>query len=175
MSHEIIIDSSLRGNKTEQYKSLLPQIRELVKDETDLTFNLSQSCAAFEHTMDRFVCVVFFLRQWSDLVLGPFQGPVACSRIKIPEGVCGAAASRKETIIVEDVNKFPGHIACSTLSKSEIVVPIFYESARLPELQRKQVIAVLDIDSESYSNFDNVDKAYLEELCSLVSGLMGKF
>lgn len=163
MAEEILLDKSL--DKSNRYKSLIPQIIELVKDETDLTCNLAQICAALKYSMDGFFWVGFYFRRGDELVLGPFQGPVACSRIKIPNGVCGAAASRKETIIVPDVDKFPGHIACSTLSKSEIVIPIFYGDT---------VIAVLDIDSDLYSNFDEVDKTYLEELCVLVSELMGK-
>ena len=164
MAEDVIIDKS--ATKEEKYKSLLPQIRGLVQDESDLTCNLAQICAALKYSMDRFFWVGFYFRRGDELVLGPFQGPVACSRIKIPNGVCGAAASQKKTIIVEDVNKFPGHIACSSLSKSEIVTPVFYGDT---------VIAVLDVDSDSYSNFDEVDKAYLEELCVLVSELMGKY
>jgi len=137
-----------------------------MKDESDLICNLAQICAALKYSMDGFFWVGFYFRRGDELVLGPFQGPVACSRIKITNGICGAAASKKETIIVEDVDKFPGHIACSSLSKSEIVIPVFYGDT---------VIAVLDIDSDSYSNFDETDKTYLEELCGLVSGLMGKF
>ncbi|HEY3252100.1 MAG TPA: GAF domain-containing protein [Ignavibacteria bacterium] len=163
MSEELIIDKTL--TKEEKYKSLIPQIRELVKDESDLTCNLAQICAALKYSMGGFFWVGFYFRRGDELVLGPFQGPVVCSRIKIPNGVCGAAASRKETIIVPDVNKFPGHIACSSESKSEIVIPIFYNDV---------VISVLDIDSDSYSNFDEVDKTYLEELGVLVSELMSQ-
>jgi GAF domain-containing protein len=140
--HKELIVARFRGNKAEKYNSLLPQIRDLVTDESDLICNLAQICAALKYSMDGFFWVGFYFRRGDELVLGPFQGPVACSRIKIPDGVCGAAASRKETIIVPDVDKFPGHIACSSLSKSEIVTPIFYGDT---------VIAVLDVDSESYS------------------------
>jgi len=137
-----------------------------VKDENDLTSNLAQICAALKYGFfPDFFWVGFYFRRGDELVLGPFQGPVACSRIKIPQGVCGAAASRKISIIVADVNKFPGHIACSSESKSEIVTPVFYGDT---------VIAVLDIDSDSYSNFDETDKIYLEKLCVLVSELMGR-
>jgi GAF domain-containing protein len=163
MPETITINTAL--TKEEKYKSLLPQIEALVKDETDLTCNLAQICAALKYSMDKFFWVGFYFRRDDDLVLGPFQGPVACSRIKIPQGVCGAAVSRRETLIIADVNKFPGHIACSTESKSEIVVPIFYGDT---------VIAVLDIDSDVYSNFDETDKMHLEKLCVLVAKLMGR-
>jgi len=163
MTESIIIDKSL--SKADKYNKLLPQIEALVKDETDITTNLAQICAALKYSMDKFFWVGFYMRRGSELVLGPFQGPVACSRIKIPNGVCGTAAQQKKTIIVDDVDKFPLHIACSSESKSEIVVPIFYNDV---------VIAVLDIDSDVYSNFDATDKKYLEELCKLVAHLMGR-
>jgi len=172
MPESITINTSL--TKEEKYKSLLPQIEKLVKDENDLTCNLAQICAALKYSMDRFYWVGFYFRRGDELVLGPFQGPVACSRIKIPQGVCGAAVKRKETIIVEDVNKFPGHIACSSKSKSEIVVPVVIRQTALSGQTEDIVIAVLDIDSDSYSNFDEVDKLYLERLCFFVSELMGK-
>jgi GAF domain-containing protein len=113
--------------------------------------------------MDGFFWVGFYLREADVLILNPFQGPVACSRIKIPNGVCGAAAQRKETIIVPDVNQFPGHIACSRFSKSEIVTPIF---------KNTEVVGVLDIDSDSFDNFDEIDKIYLEQISGLVSQLI---
>ena len=164
MPESINIISSL--TKEEKYKSLLPQIVELVRDETDLITNLAQICAALKYGFfPDFSWVGFYFRRGDELVLGPFQGPVACSRIKIPNGVCGTAAQQKQTIIVDDVDKFPLHIACSSESKSEIVVPIFYNDV---------VIAVLDIDSDVYSNFDATDKKYLEELCKLVAHLMGR-
>lgn len=162
MSEEIIIDSSL--TKEEKFKALLPQIHALVEGEPNLVTNLAQICAAIKYSMDKILWVGFYIVQGSDLILQPFQGPVACSRIKIPQGVCGACVERAETIIVPDVDKFPGHIACSSLSKSEIVVPIFDST--------KTVIAVLDIDSDDYNNFDETDKLYLEELGVLVSKLM---
>lgn len=161
MPEEIIIDKSL--TKEEKYKILIPQIKSLIEGERNLTTNLAQICAALKYSIDAFFWVGFYLREGSELILGPFQGPWACSRIKIPNGVCGAAADRKETIIVSDVNLFPGHIACSSLSKSEIVTPIFKNNA---------VVGVLDIDSDSYNDFDDIDRTYLEEISEIVSQLM---
>lgn len=161
MSESIIINNSL--NKDERYKALIPQIKSLVEGEKNLTTNLAQICAALKHTMDGFFWVGFYLREGDELVLAPFQGPVACSRIMIPNGVCGAAVQQKNTIIVADVDKFPGHIACSSLSKSEIVTPIF---------KNTEVIGVLDVDSDSYDNFDEIDKLYLEQVSALVSELI---
>ena len=163
MSEEIIIDKTL--SKEGKYKELIPQIKALVEDETNLTTNLAQICAALKYSIDGFFWVGFYQREGDVLILGPFQGPVACSRIKIPNGVCGAAAGRKETIIVPDVNKFPGHIACSSLSKSEIVTPLFNNS---------EVIGVLDVDSDSYDNFDEIDKIYLEQVAAIASQLTNK-
>lgn len=164
MSEEIIIDNSL--SKQEKYKTLLPQIHALVEGEPSLVTNLAQICAALKYSMDKFLWVGFYFVQGEDLILQPFQGPVACSRIKIPQGVCGACVDRMETIIVGNVDEFPGHIACSSLSKSEIVIPVFDSL--------NKVIAVLDVDSEELNNFDQTDKFYLEELCVLVSQLMQK-
>jgi L-methionine (R)-S-oxide reductase len=164
MSEEIIIEQSL--SKEEKYKSLLPQIHALVEGEASLITNLAQICAALKYSMDKFFWVGFYFVHGNDLVLQPFQGPVACSRITIPNGVCGACVQRMETIIVQDVDKFPGHIACSSLSRSEIVAPVFDTL--------NNVVAVLDIDSDVYNNFDETDKFYIEELCVLVSGLMQK-
>jgi GAF domain-containing protein len=161
MSEEIIIDKSL--TKEQKYKTLIPQIKSLVEGEISLITNLAQICGALKYSIDGFFWVGFYLREGNELILGPFQGPVACSRIKIPNGVCGASAQRRETIIVPDVNQFPGHIACSSLSKSEIVTPIFKNSA---------VAGVLDIDSDLYNNFDETDKKYLEEISAVVSELM---
>ena len=161
MSEEILIEKYL--SKEEKYRSLLPQIKSLVEGETSLVTNLAQICGALKFAMDDFWWVGFYFVEGPDLVLQPFQGPVACSRIKIPQGVCGACVERKETIIVPDVDKFPGHIACSALSKSEIVIPIF---------KNGEVKAVLDIDSDKYNNFDETDKLWLEELGGIVSNLM---
>lgn len=161
MTEAVIIDKSL--TKEEKYRTLIPQIESLIKDERDLMANLCNICAALKYSMDRFFWVGFYFKKGNELVLGPFQGPVACTRIRIPNGICGAAASRKETIIVENVNQFPGHIACSSASKSEIVVPIF---------KNDEVVAVLDVDSDSYSYFDETDSIYLGKIGSLVSQLM---
>jgi GAF domain-containing protein len=161
LSHEINKNTSL--TKSERYKSLIPQIKSLVSGESDLTANLGNICAALKYSMDNFFWVGFYFKWGDELVLGSFQGPVACTRFKIPQGVCGACVQRKGTIIVPDVNKFPGHIACNQESKSEIVVPVF---------NGDEIYAVLDIDSNVYSNFDDTDKQYLEEVCILVSQLI---
>ncbi len=161
MAEEIIVNKSL--SKEEKYKELIPQIKSLIEDESELTTNLAQICAALKYSMGGFFWVGFYIRKGNELILGPFQGPVACSRIKIPSGVCGAAAYKRETIIVPDVSQFPGHIVCSTLSKSEIVIPIF---------KNEEVVGVLDIDSDTYDNFDGLDKIYLEQVAALVSQLI---
>lgn len=157
MSEEIKIDENL--TKEERYKQLLPQISALIEGENNSTTNLAQICAALKYGMDCFFWIGFYFKEGDELVLGPFQGPVACSRIKIPKGVCGACIARKEPIIVPDVDKFPGHIACSSLSKSEIVIPLF---------KGNEIIGVLDVDSDRYNIFDEVDRNYLEEICRMV-------
>jgi len=153
LSEEIKIDSGL--SKEEKYKQLVPQIKALIEGEANITAVLAQVCAALKYGMDGFFWVGFYFVHGDELVLAPFQGPVACTRIKIPQGVCGACVKRKEVIIVPDVDKFEGHIACSSLSKSEIVVPIF---------ECDKLIGVLDVDSDEYNMFDEVDKRYLEEI-----------
>ncbi|MBE2227990.1 MAG: GAF domain-containing protein [Ignavibacteria bacterium] len=158
MSTEIKISDNL--TKAERYEQLLPQIKALIAEESDVVANLANICAVLKYNMPGFFWVGFYLLKGGELVLGPFQGPVACSRIQIGKGVCGAAAQRRETIIVPDVDKFPGHIACSSLSKSEIVIPLFNGS---------EVAGVLDVDSDELSMFDEIDKKYLEELCKLIS------
>lgn len=161
MSESITIDPSLP--KEEKYKALLPQIESLVEGEDNLTANLGNICSALKYNMDRFFWVGFYIRKGDELILGPFQGPVACTRIHIPNGVCGTAVKEKKTIIVDDVNKFPGHIACSSESKSEIVVPIFTGD---------EVAAVLDVDSDDYSSFDEKDKLYLEKIAQMASKII---
>lgn len=161
MSHTITISPLL--TKEEKYKSLIPQIQSLVSDEKNLIANLANVCAALKFNLDNIFWVGFYFKKGKELVVGPYQGPVACNRIKIPDGVCGTAVRERKTIIVDDVNKFPGHIACSPDSKSEIVVPIFAD---------KEVIAVLDIDSDRYSNFDEIDKKYLEQLSDMISQIV---
>ena len=161
MSESIIADKSL--SKQEQYETLIPQIKSLVEYEPDLIANLANICAALKYGMNSFFWVGFYFRKDNELILGPFQGPLACTRITIPNGVCGAAVQEKKAIIVDDVDKFPGHIACSADSRSEIVIPVFKNS---------EVAAVLDIDSDKLSNFDNTDKKYLQQVSEIVSELL---
>lgn len=141
-------------SKQEQYESLIPQIEALIAGEDDLIANLANISAALREGMG-FFWVGFYLVKEDQLVLGPFQGPIACTRIHKGKGVCGTAWEKAETILVEDVDAFPGHIACSSASKSEIVVPI---------MQNGVVIGVLDVDSDQLSAFDATDKKYLERL-----------
>jgi L-methionine (R)-S-oxide reductase len=180
MPESITINKSI--SKEEKYKQLLPQIKSLIDGENDLTANLANICAALKYGMDKFFWVGFYLRKddesaskpdsaTAELILGPFQGPVACTRIKIPDGVCGTAVKEMRTIIVDDVNTFPGHIACSADSKSEIVVPIYSNVAAPFTGAKPEIFGVLDVDSDSFSNFDSTDAKYLEEICSIVSEL----
>ncbi len=149
--------------KEEIYSELLPQIKSLIEGETDLIANLANVTSALKQAFESFSWVGFYLMKEGELVLGPFQGKLACTRIKIGSGVCGTSALKKETIIVPDVEKFPGHIYCDPDSKSEIVVPIIKDG---------EVLGVLDIDSYRLNNFDKVDKIYLEKLVDL---LVSKF
>ena len=148
--------------KKEKYESLIPQIKALVDGESDYIANISNIMAALKHGMDWFWVGVYFVKQ-EQLVLGPFQGPIACTRIAFGKGVCGTSWKEKKTIIVEDVEKFPGHIACSSLSKSEIVLPAFDKN--------ENVTLVLDIDSEHLATFDETDKFYLEQVMRLIENL----
>ena len=148
-----------KGTKEEQYQALIPQIKGLLQGENDLVANLANIAASLKEQFE-WLWVGFYLFKKEELVLGPFQGPVACTRIQKGRGVCGASWLNAQTIIVDDVMKFPGHIACSSLSKSEIVVPII-----LNEI----VVAVLDVDSEELAFFDETDKKYLEEIVNLIS------
>lgn len=145
------------GSKAEKYRTLLPQIKSLIEGEEDLIANLGNVSAALKETFG-FFWVGFYLLKGGELVLGPFQGPIACTRIKKGRGVCGASWERAETIVVPDVDEFPGHIACSSLSRSEIVVPLLRADG--------EVWGVLDIDSERLSAFDETDARFLKELCS---------
>jgi len=147
-----------KGSKEEQYLNLLPQIKGLLHGEDDLVANLANICAALKEQFG-FFWVGFYLVKNEELVLGPFQGPVACTRIKKGRGVCGAAWERNEILIVPDVEKFPGHIACSSISKSEIVLPI---------RNNNEVIGVLDVDSELLNHFDQTDANYLEKIIELI-------
>ena len=162
MENNISISPNI--SKEEKYKSILPQIKSLLEDETNSIANMSNICAALKYNMDGFFWVGFYFVQANELVVGPYQGPLACTRIKLYDGVCGASVKEKKTIIVDDVNKFPGHIACSSDSKSEIVIPI---------LRNNEVFAVLDIDSDKYANFDNIDKIYLEKLADIIPAKAG--
>jgi L-methionine (R)-S-oxide reductase len=155
MAEELIIQ---KGTKEEEYKSLLPQIRGLLEGETDLIANLANVAAALKQQFN-WLWVGFYLVNNGELVLGPFQGPIACTRIKKGRGVCGTAWEKQQTLIVPDVEKFPGHIACNSASRSEIVVPL---------IKNDEVFGVLDVDSESLNDFDETDKKNLEEIVSLL-------
>ena len=145
------------GGKEEKYRMLLPQIKCLIEGEDDLIANLANVAAALKETF-LFFWVGFYLVKGEDLVLAPFQGPVACTRIKKGRGVCGKAWKRAEILVVPDVDAFPGHIACSSLSRSEIVLPLLRAKG--------EVWGVLDVDSENLNSFDEVDARFLQELCS---------
>ena len=146
------------GSKAEMYETLLPQIKALITGELDLVANLANIAAALKEQFG-WLWVGFYLVKKDELVLGPFQGPVACTRIKKGRGVCGSSWQQAQTLIVPDVAKFPGHIACSSLSVSEIVVPI---------IRGNEVIGVLDVDSEKENWFDETDQQYLEEIVSWI-------
>ena len=149
----------ISGSKEEQSLSLLPQVRSLIEGEVDLVANLANVAAALKEAFD-FFWVGFYLVKQDQLVLGPFQGPVACTRIRKGKGVCGTAWQEGATLLVPDVEVFPGHIACSSLSRSEIVVPLIKDG---------EVWGVLDIDSDLLNFFDETDRKYLEEMCGYLS------
>ncbi|MBI4946783.1 MAG: GAF domain-containing protein [Bacteroidetes bacterium] len=171
MSESVIVSGK---TKQEKYQSLLSQIKSLVEVEKDFIANVSNIIAALKHGMNFLWVGIYFVkplphpqplsqgRGEEELVLGPFQGPVACTRISFGKGVSGTAWKEKQTVIVEDVNKFSDHIACSSESKSEIVIPCF---------KSDEVFAVLDVDSEKLNNFDETDKKYLEEIGTIISQL----
>ena len=140
--------------KEEKYQEIIPQIQSLIADESDLIANMA-NIAAVLHEAFHFWWTGFYIVKNNELVLGPFQGPIACTRIPYNRGVCGTAWAQNKTLVVPNVHEFPGHIACSSESKSEIVVPI---------RKNGEVIAVLDIDSAEYNTFDNIDKTYLEQI-----------
>lgn len=150
--------SILQGTKAAQYESLLPQIKGLVEGETNLVANLANIAAALKEQFNWWWVGFYWIHE-DELVLGPFQGPVACTRIKKGRGVCGKSWETEKTLIVEDVEKFPGHIACSSLSKSEIVVPVF---------KNGQIVGVLDVDSEHLAHFDETDRDFLEKIVDLI-------
>jgi GAF domain-containing protein len=146
--------AELKAHKEATYQSLIPQIQSLIDGETDLIANMANIAAVLHETF-RFWWTGFYRVEGSELVLGPFQGPIACTRIPYNKGVCGTAWAQNKTLVVPNVHEFPGHIACSSASKSEIVVPI---------RQNGEVIAVLDIDSAEYNTFDAIDQKYLEQI-----------
>jgi len=148
-----------KGNKEEQYQSLIPQINALVEGEPDLIANLANIAGALKEQFG-WLWIGFYIVKEDELVLGPFQGPVACTRIRKGRGVCGASWAQASTLVVPDVELFPGHIACSSLSRSEIVVPV---------IRNGEVVAVLDADSEAVGLFDATDQLYLEEIVSRIS------
>ena len=150
--------SIVKGSKEEQYANLLPQIESLLIGETDLVANLANIAAALKEQF-AFFWVGFYLVKNDELVLGPFQGPVACTRIKKGRGVCGTSWNLGESLIVPDVEQFPGHIACSSLSKSEIVLPL---------KKNGQVVGILDVDSEQLNHFDETDEYYLQLIINLI-------
>lgn len=155
MAENLIITEE---DKEQQYQTLFPQIEALLAGETDMTANMANVAAALKQTFD-FFWVGFYVVKEDMLVLAPFQGPIACTRIRHGKGVCGTAWKEAKTLIVPDVELFPGHIACNAASRSEIVVPVIREG---------KVMAVLDIDSDKLDSFDEVDASYLERICGLL-------
>lgn len=160
MAEELIISTST--DKQQRYETLIPQIEALVSGEPDLIANLSNIVAALKQTMN-FFWVGFYLVKENQLVLGPFQGPIACTRINFGKGVCGTSWKEKKTIIVPDVEAFPGHIACSSASKSEIVLPAF---------KNEEVFLVLDVDSDKLNDFDGTDEQYLSQVMQIIERLI---
>ena len=160
MAENLLIPKT--GDKEEIYKALIPQIEALIGNEKDLIANLANTAAAL-HQAFGFFWVGFYIVKEDELVLAPFQGPIACTRIKRGRGVCGTAWDSAQTIIVPDVETFPGHIACNSESKSEIVVPLISSE--------NTVFGVLDIDSDKLNDFDDIDKTYLEAICKMIKFL----
>ena len=160
MSENITISSTVT-DKAARYEALIPQISALVAGEPDFIANVANIMAALKQTMGYFWVGVYFVRN-TELVLGPFQGPVACTRIAFGKGVCGISWKEKKVIVVDDVDLFPGHIACSSLSKSEIVLPVF---------KNEKVEMVLDVDSDQLSFFDTVDEKYLGQIVKIMEAL----
>lgn len=156
MSYSIHLSPT--SSKEDLYVSLLPQLKGLIQEETDTIANFANISAALKQAFG-FFWVGFYIVKRDQLVLGPFQGIIACTRIKYGKGVCGTAWKEKKTIIVEDVDQFPGHIACDAASRSEIVIPLF---------DRDEVVAVLDIDSEHLNHFDETDALYLQQIVKLL-------
>ena len=163
MAEELIISTST--DKQQRYETLVPQIEALVSGEPEVVANLSNIAAALKQTMNYFWVGFYLVKDnpmptgRQELVLGPFQGPIACTRIGLGKGVCGTSWKEKRTIIVPNVDEFPGHIACSSASKSEIVLPAF---------KNNEVFLVLDVDSDNLNDFDEVDEKYLEQLMRII-------
>jgi GAF domain-containing protein len=154
------LEENSMENKTEKYQKLLPQIAALIEGESDMTANMANIAAVLKDAFD-FFWVGFYIVKVNELVLGPFQGPVACTRIAFGKGVCGTAWKELRTVIVPDVHQFPGHIACNSASKSEIVVPVYVKNGEMS--------AVLDIDSDMFGTFDDIDVEFLEKICGLLA------
>jgi len=148
----------ITGSKEEQYTHLIPLIKGVLEGETDLVANLGNVAAILKEQF-KWWWIGFYLVKDGELVLGPFQGPLACTRIHKGKGVCGSSWEKAATLIVPDVDQFPGHIACSSLSRSEIVVPV---------IRNGEVVAVLDADSEFYAHYDETDQKYLEEIVTMI-------
>jgi len=158
MAEELFIE---QGDKEKRYEVLLPQLASLLEGETDLVANMANMAAALKQTFN-FFWVGFYTVKNDMLVLSPFQGPIACTRIKYGKGVCGTAWKEGHTLIVPDVDQFPGHISCNSASKSEIVIPVIKDG---------KIIAVLDIDSDTLNTFDETDALFLEKMCSLLTDM----
>lgn len=161
MAEELLILKD--ADKTETYKSLIPQLESLILGETDLTANLANIAAALKETFG-WLWVGFYLVKNNELVLGPFQGSIACTRISYGKGVCGTVWKDSKSLLVTDVEKFPGHIACSSSSVAEIVVPVFDASGK--------IVGVLDVDSERYDVLDKTDVIYLEKISQIITGML---
>ncbi|WP_086934242.1 GAF domain-containing protein [Agarilytica rhodophyticola] len=157
MAHDLTIND---GSKAQKYDDVIPQIEALISDEKDITANLANTAAALWQTFG-FFWIGFYRVDGDELVLGPFQGPVACTRIAFGKGVCGKSWQDNTTVIVEDVDAFPGHIACSSLSRSEIVVPVRNSNG--------EVAYILDIDSDQLASFDQQDQQYLEKIVDILA------
>ena len=156
MAEELIISKD--SNKDKKYKELLPQLQSLIGNEKDEIANMANVAAALKQTFN-FFWVGFYRVVADELVLGPFQGPIACTRIRLGRGVCGSAWKEKRTLVVPDVEKFPGHIACNSASRSEIVLPVYKQG---------NIVGVLDIDSDQLNTFDDIDVMNLEKIISLL-------
>lgn len=159
MAEELVLQ---QGHKAEQYQSIIPQIQAIVEGESDVIANLANICAALKQQFD-WLWIGFYLVKQNELVLGPFQGPIACTRIAKGRGVCGTAWEQQQVMIVPDVDQFPGHIACSSASRSEIVLPI---------MKNGECIGVLDIDSEELNQFDEMDAEYLQQLMLMIETIV---